>query len=44
MPHFKTSESGLTLESTQACLKGKHELPDGKRLIYVGCDSVRLVN
>jgi len=42
--HFKPSESGLTLSSTQACLKGKYQAPDGNVYSFLGCDSVRVVN
>jgi len=42
--HFKPSESGLTLSSTQACLKGKYRAPDGNVYTFLGCDSVRVVN
>ncbi len=42
--HFKPSDSGLTLSSTQACLKGKYLAPDGNWYTFLGCDSVRVVN
>ncbi|HZM83379.1 MAG TPA: hypothetical protein VFC19_47295 [Candidatus Limnocylindrales bacterium] len=42
--HFKPSESGLNLSSTQACLKGKYVTSDGSRYTFLGCDSVRVVN
>ncbi|MGW3148886.1 CARDB domain-containing protein [Streptomyces sp. NPDC001177] len=42
--HFKPSESGLTLTSTRACLKGKYRAPGGQVYTYLGCDSVRVVN
>ncbi|MET8454270.1 hypothetical protein [Streptomyces sp. NPDC005209] len=42
--HFKPSESGLTLTSTRACLKGKYRAPGGQMYTYLGCDSVRVVN
>jgi hypothetical protein len=43
-PHFKPSESGLTFDSTQACLKGKYLTPDGNTYTFLGCDSVLVVN
>jgi hypothetical protein len=33
--HFKPSESGLTFDSTQACLKGKYLALDGRQHLYV---------
>ncbi|MFB6615870.1 hypothetical protein ACIGFK_26140 [Streptomyces sp. NPDC085524] len=43
--HFKPSESGLTLGSTRACLKGKYRAaPGGPVYTFLGCDSVRVVN
>ncbi|GAA1612289.1 hypothetical protein GCM10009789_78180 [Kribbella sancticallisti] len=42
--HFKPADSGLTLSSTQACLKGRYTAPDGNAYTFLGCDSVRVVN
>jgi hypothetical protein len=42
--HFKPSDSGLTLSSTEACLKGRYLAPDGNAYTFLGCDSVRVVN
>jgi uncharacterized repeat protein (TIGR01451 family) len=42
--HFKPSASGLTLDSTEACLKGKYLALDGNTYTFLGCDSVRVVN
>ncbi|WP_436498656.1 M66 family metalloprotease [Actinokineospora sp. HUAS TT18] len=42
--HYKPAESGLTLSSTQACLKGRYLAPDGNTYTFLGCDSVRVVN
>jgi hypothetical protein len=42
--HFKPSESGLTLSTTRACLKGKYLAADGSSFTFLGCDSVRVVN
>ncbi|HVK23791.1 MAG TPA: M12 family metallo-peptidase [Actinokineospora sp.] len=42
--HFKPADSGLTLSSTQACLKGRYLAPDGNTYTFLGCDSVRVVN
>jgi hypothetical protein len=42
--HFKPSESGLTFDSTQACLKGKYLTLDGNTYTFLGCDSVLVVN
>ncbi|MFE2322416.1 CARDB domain-containing protein [Streptomyces sp. NPDC059385] len=42
--HFKPSESGLTLGSTRACLKGRYRATGGQVYTFLGCDSVRVVN
>lgn len=42
--HFKPADSGLTLSSTEACLKGRYLAPDGNTYTFLGCDSVRVVN
>ena len=42
--HFKPADSGLTLSSTQACLKGRYRASDGNTYTFLGCDSVRVVN
>jgi hypothetical protein len=42
--HFKPANSGLTLTSTESCLKGRYKAPDGNTYTFLGCDSVRVVN
>jgi hypothetical protein len=42
--HFKPADSGLTLSSTQACLKGRYLAWDGNMYTFLGCDSVRVTN
>ncbi|MGH3858360.1 hypothetical protein [Actinokineospora sp.] len=42
--HFKPADSGLTLSSKEACLKGRYLAPDGNTYTFLGCDSVRVVN
>ncbi len=42
--HFKPSDSGLTLGSTEGCLKGKYRAASGSVYTFFGCDSVRVVN
>ncbi|MCX2180847.1 hypothetical protein KV205_09940 [Streptomyces sp. SKN60] len=42
--HFKPSESGLTPDTTRACLKGKYRAAGGQVYTFLGCDSVRVVN
>lgn len=42
--HFKPAESGLTLSSTEACLKGRYTARDGNTYTFLGCDSVRVTN
>jgi hypothetical protein len=42
--HFKPADSGLTLSSTEACLKGRYRAADGNTYTFLGCDSVRVVN
>ena len=39
--HFKPSASGLTLTSTEACLKGKFT-SGANTFTFFGCDSVRV--
>lgn len=41
--HFKPSESGLTVASTEGCLKGTFRGSDGRPYTFFGCDSVRVV-
>ncbi len=41
--HFKPSASGLTVGSTEACLKGSFRASDGNTYRFLGCDSVRIV-
>jgi hypothetical protein len=40
--HFKPSESGLTIGTTEACLKGKYLASNGATYTFFGCDSVRV--
>ncbi|MBE1562882.1 DUF11 domain-containing protein [Nonomuraea africana] len=40
--HFKPNASGLTADSTQACLRGAYLAPDGNRYTFLGCDAVRI--
>ena len=42
--HFKPSASGLTLKSTEACVKGKFTAANGSVYTFFGCDAVRVVN
>jgi uncharacterized repeat protein (TIGR01451 family) len=41
--HFKPSDSGLTVDSTEGCLKGRFRGSDGRMYTFFGCDSVRVV-
>jgi hypothetical protein len=41
--HFKPSASGLTANTTEACLKGSFRASDGNTYRFLGCDSVRIV-
>jgi uncharacterized repeat protein (TIGR01451 family) len=38
--HFKPAASGLTVGSTEACLKGSFTASDGNTYRFLGCDSV----
>ncbi|WP_438856097.1 hypothetical protein [Agromyces sp. M3QZ16-3] len=42
--HFKPSDSGLELSSTEACLKASYRAPGGQVYRALGCDAVRVVN
>jgi uncharacterized repeat protein (TIGR01451 family) len=42
--HFKPPGSGLTLSSTEGCLKGRYDAGGGATYTFFGCDSVRVVN
>jgi hypothetical protein len=42
--HFKPNESGLTEQTTEACLKGKYAAPSGQTWTFFGCDSVKVVS
>lgn len=42
--HFKPDESGLSLDSSEACLKGRYRTDGGQTWTFLGCDSVRVVN
>jgi uncharacterized repeat protein (TIGR01451 family) len=42
--HFKPKAAGLTLSTTEACLKGKYVAPNGATYTFFGCDSVRVTN
>ena len=41
--HFKSEFSGLTLSSTQACVKGRFVGAGGNIYKFFGCDSVKVV-
>jgi uncharacterized repeat protein (TIGR01451 family) len=41
--HYKPSDGGLTLSTTEACVKGKFT-SGGQTYTFFGCDSVRVVN
>ncbi|HYI14354.1 MAG TPA: hypothetical protein VEX37_03110, partial [Thermomicrobiales bacterium] len=41
--HFKPAASGLTSQTTEACLKGSFTASDGATYRFLGCDSVRIV-
>ena len=38
--HFKPSDSGLVVGSTEACLKGSFLAGDGNTYRFLGCDAV----
>ncbi|MFJ5546287.1 hypothetical protein [Streptomyces sp. NPDC093225] len=40
--HFKPADSGLTPQSTEACLRTDFRSADGTRFRALGCDSVRI--
>jgi len=41
--HFKPADSGLTVGSTESCLKGSFQATDGNTYRFLGCDAVRVV-
>lgn len=41
--HFKPADSGLTVTSTEGCLKGRFVV-NGQSFTFFGCDSVNVVN
>lgn len=40
--HFKPADSGLTAQSTQACLRADFRAGNGTVYRALGCDSVRV--